>query len=153
MIRLLVAVAAALVLSACGSDDGGAAAPAPVTPLNPAFSGTWTGTTTVSFPGVTPFSYSSLVVIAVSGQTATVSAICPDGSGSISAQGSGDSAQWRGSFTCPPLALDTCPAVTLTYQNASMTLNSNGTLTANGSGVATGCGISSPVTLTFNGTK
>jgi hypothetical protein len=152
MLRLLAAAAAALILAACG-DDGGAAAPAPATPLNPAFSGTWTGTTTVSSPGVAPFSYSSSVVIAVSGQTATVSAICPDGSGSISAQGSGDSAAWQGSFTCPPIALDTCPAVTLTYQNASMTLNANGTLTASGSGIASGCAITLPVTLTFNGAK
>jgi len=152
MNRLLAAVAAALVLAACGDDDG-AAAPAPATPLNPAFSGTWTGTTTISAPGFAPLYYSSLLVIAVSGQTATVSAICPDGSGSISAQGSGDSAEWQGSFTCPPVALGTCPAITVTYQNASMTLNSNGTLTANGSGVASGCGFYSAVTLTFNGTK
>jgi hypothetical protein len=93
-------------------------------------------------------------VIAVSGQTATVSAICPDGSGSVSAQGSGNSAQWQGSFTCPPVALaGTCAAITLTHQTASLMLDSTGTLTATGSGLASGCGITSALTLTFDGTK
>jgi hypothetical protein len=147
--------AAALLLASCGDDDddGSAAPPPAAAPLDPAFSGTWTGTTTVSSTAVDPLSFPSALVIAASGQTATVSAICPDGSGSVVAQGSGRSAQWQGSTACPPLETDVCSAVTLTFQNATLTLNEDGTLTTNAAGIATGCAITVPVTFTFDGTK
>jgi hypothetical protein len=148
MNRILLVLVVAATLNACGgsSDDG-------EPPLNPALSGTWTGSTTVSFPGFAPFSYASYVVIAVSGQTATAAAVCPDGSGSIAIQGSGDTAEWHGAYSCAPVALGACSTVTLTYQSIVATLNGSGTLSAVGSGVASGCGTSSAVTLTFSGSK
>lgn len=149
MRRILFVLAVAATLNACGgsSDDTGQP------PLNPALSGIWTGTTTVSLPGYAPFSYSSYVVIAVSGHTATAAAICSDGSGSISTQGSGNTADWHGTYSCSPVALGSCPAVTLTFQSIVATLNGNGTLSAIGTGVTTGCATSSAATLTFFGSK
>lgn len=141
-------IAALAFAVACGGSEGDDSSS-----LDPGLSGTWTGTTTVAFPGYAPVYYSSYMVIAVSGETAVASAICPDGTGTITARGSGKSAEWAGSYLCPPVAFDTCSAVSLTYQNATVTLNASGTVTANGSGVANGCGVSSPVTLTFNGSN
>lgn len=147
MRALAVAVAASVGLAACGSDDGGGDS------LNPAFNGTWTGITTVALSGLSPFAYSSGLIIAVSGQNATVGYICPDGSGSVTAHGSGNAISWSGRYTCPAVSLLGCPAVTATYTSAAGTLNGSGTLTVVAQAVTTGCSTTRPGTLTFSGTK
>lgn len=145
-----IAILAVLGLSACGGPDessGGSA------PLNPAFSGLWTGTSTVSFTGLSPVSYSAVLNVAVAGQTATVALICPDGSGSVSATGSGDVAGWTGTLVCPAVAFGGCAAVTFVYQSATATLNANGSLTVVASGYGTGCSATRNGTNTFIGNK
>jgi hypothetical protein len=145
MRRLLVTVAA-LLLSACGGSSSDGAQ------LDSALTGTWNGQTTVSFPGYAPFYYQSYLHIAVSGQNAVVTAICPDGSGSVTATGTGESASWHGSLSCPGVPLGSCPSVSATYTSATATL-SNGTMSAQAVGTATGCGMTSNVTVSFTGTK
>ncbi len=148
MKRLIVALAAGIALWSCGGSGGSGSG------LNPAFTGAWNGTTTVTLQGFAPYSYSAHVNIAVSGSTGNITQVCTDGSGSISFQGSGSSAQWTGTATCPPVAVPgICSAVTLTYQSGSLTLNTANTLTAQGTGMASGCGTSRPATLTFVGSK
>src|SRR5207237_87701 len=120
----LIAIALAC---ACGGSSGGSPN------LDPAFSGTWTGPATLVVSGQGSQSYTARIVIAVSGQTATVADVCLDGSGSITAQGSGETASWQGSLTCPPVAFSNCSSVTEVFQSATTTLNGNA-LSAQGSG-------------------
>jgi len=120
--------------------------------VNPRFAKTWTGTATVTIPGASPLSYPSQLTITVSGDSATATNICPDGSGSVTAHGNGDTINWTGSVDCPPVALS-CGSATLTYKTATLTLSNDGkTLTAQGSGTASVCGVSAPITTSFVGT-
>lgn len=155
MVRRIATLAVVWALAGCGSDSD-SPAPAPpqsAAPLDPRFSGTWTGTTTVTSPGLSPVSYASALVVAAAGQTATVSEVCPGGGGSVTAQGSSDTARWSGRLTCAPVAFGGCGAVAVTFTEASLSLTASGTLNASGSGTADGCGISLPVTFSFAGTK
>src|SRR5262249_15368486 len=86
--------------------------------VNPRFAKTWTGTATVTIPGASPLSYPSQLTITVSGDSATATNICPDGSGSVTAHGNGDTINWTGSVDCPPVALS-CGSATLTYKTAT----------------------------------
>ncbi len=63
MKRLIVALAAGIALWSCGGSGGSGSG------LNPAFTGAWNGTTTVTLQGFAPYSYSAHVNIAVSGST------------------------------------------------------------------------------------
>lgn len=146
MKRLLsTAVLAALACGDSGGSGGGVG-------LDPNMSGTWAGPTTLSIPGNPPQNYTGQIIIAVSGTTATFGAFCLDGSGSMTVQGSGDSAYWQGSYTCAPVAFTNCATVALTYQQASVIFN-NGVLSASGSGTLTGCGFTNTFTLTLTGTR
>lgn len=141
-------MAAALALTGCG---GG---PEPQPELNPALGGTWTGNTLVSVPGIAASSYPSLLEIAVTGNTATISRLCPDGSGTVAASGSGNAAAWTGRLTCPPVAIPQCASVTAILSSASGSLSADGaTLTALAGGTGSGCGYNLNVTLTFVGTR
>lgn len=130
-----------LLLAACGG------------PLDSGFSGSWLGTTTVTSSGQTPFTYSSRLLVATSGSTATAANICPDGSGFITAEGSGNSAEWSGTNVCRPFASSTCSSITVTFKQASMELHEDASLYASGSGTLSGCGNNMPFTMTFNGRK
>ena len=141
-------------LLACGGGSGGGSSTTTSNPpLDSRFNGTWHGTTTLTFQGNPPSSYSSNLVLAASGQSLTAGSICPDGSGSATATGSGTSAHWEGQFTCPPTPFTNCSSVAFTYTSATFSLNNNGTLTAQGVGSASGCGLTFPLTTTFTGTK
>jgi hypothetical protein len=148
MQRTLALVVAALSVAACSGSDGHA--------VNPALSGAWTGTSVLAYrdyPGIA-WIYPTRVTVSVDGDTAQLSGTCPDGSGSMTAQGAGDSVDWRGTMTCPPDHLDNfCSAAELIFQAATATLKPDGTLTVSGSGVWDGCGASIPVTVTFSGMK
>jgi len=147
----LLALAMGTTLAACGGSDSGGGGGSS---LNPAFGGTWTGVTTVTVTGLSPFTFPSTLGIAVSGSTATINNVCPDGSGTIVGQGSGNTVSWSGTLTCPPVAVaGVCPAVTATYTSATATLNDNGTLTSAAAATASGCLLTSPATLTFTGSK
>lgn len=148
MKRMIVVVGAALAL-ACGDDDDSVPA-AP--PLNPAFAKTWQGGAVLTFPGFTPLTYEAQLSISVSGNNATVSHVCFDGSASVVASGSGNTANWSGTLVCPPVPVGNCSAVTATYNSAIASLSENNTtLTVQASGTATGCGTSLTFTNTFIG--
>lgn len=143
-------IAAALAISGCG----GGSSTEPLPDLNPALSGTWNGNTLVSVPGFPSSSYPSQLVIAASGRTATITKVCPDGTGTVVASGSGNTAAWSGSLACPPVAVSGCPSVTATLTSASGSLSADATtLTVRAAGTASGCSFTSNVTLGFVGTK
>jgi hypothetical protein len=132
-----------LALCACGSSNSNT--------LNAAFGKTWTGTTTLTVPGQNPSNSAGQLTVTVSGNNATVTNICPDGSGSVTATGSGDSASWSGSLNCTLQA--NCGTVTLTYKSATLSLSSDSkTLTADASGTAAGCNLSTTFAAHFVGT-
>jgi hypothetical protein len=142
-----VVMAVAVALAGCGGTQ------APPGDLDPALGGTWSGNTLVAVTGYTS-TYPSQLVVETSGRTATISRICPDGSGAVVATGSGGAASWSGSLTCPPVAVSVCPAVTATLTSASGSLSADGTtLTALARGTASGCALTSAVALTFVGTR
>jgi hypothetical protein len=137
----------AIVLAACTGYEG-------PPELSPAMSGTWSGTTTVTVPGLVPVTYLAQVLVGVSGSRATISGICLDGSGALVASGSGHAAAWDGSLSCAPFSLSGCPAMTPTFSSATGVLSADGSwLTAQGSGTAAGCAPASTVTFHFVGTR
>ena len=146
----LLSLVAVLTLAACGGSDSPAAA------LNPAFAGTWDGITTVTIPGAAPIAYQGQLVISLSGASAAVGRVCPDGSGSLTMTGSGNAASWTGSLVCAPIAV-TCSGspgslnITLTAAAGSLSGDTT-TLTAQGSGTATACGSATTITFSFVGT-
>jgi len=131
---------ALLALCACGSNT-----------LNGAFAKAWLGTSTVTILGQAPVNFPSQLNITVSGDNATLTNICPDGSGSITATGSGNSAAWSGSVNCF-VPGNNC-TLTLTYKSTALSLSSdNRTITSDASGTANGCGLSTTFTVHFVGT-
>jgi hypothetical protein len=144
-------VAAAVAIAGCG---GSSSTTEPPTDLNPAFTGTWNGNTLVSVPSYPSSSIPGQLVVTASGRTATITRVCPDGTDTVMATGSGHSVAWTGSLACPPVPVSLCPAVTATLTMASGLLSADGTtLTVEAAGTASGCSLSSPVTLGFVGTK
>jgi hypothetical protein len=120
--------------------------------LNTAMNGTWAGPATLTLSGESPQSFSGEVQVAVSGENATFSGFCLDGTGSVVAHGSGNSASWSGSFACPAVAFTGCSSVVLTFQSASATLNGS-TMNAQGAGNAAGCTVSKGFTISIAGTQ
>jgi hypothetical protein len=177
-VRTLLVVAAACLACACGSSSEGGGGGG--TGLNTAFAGTWTGTTVIDQAfrdainpsretteiGVPYGDPPQRMVVVVNGNSMTVADICPGGSGhwsdptgTITANGSGDSATWSGSYACPGITLvgGGCSGV-FTYSNVTATLNgSHLTVIATGN-VALGgtagdgyqCSGSGTVTVTFS---
>jgi hypothetical protein len=148
-LAVLFALIGMLSLAACGGGDSAAG-------LNPAFAGTWNGTTTVTIPGYQPLTYPGQLIISLNGSSAVVSRVCPDGSGSLTMSGSGSAAAWTGTVVCPPMAVtcsgtSTTLSITLTSAAGSLSADTT-TLTAQGSGTATVCGGATTVTFSFVGT-
>lgn len=137
---------ACLALCACGSSNGNG--------LNAAFGKTWTGTTTYTISGQTPITGHGSLTITVSGNTATLTDVCPDGTGSVSTTGSGNSASWTGTLTCPPVQEAAGCSLTLTFTSATLSLSADGkTLNVQAAGTASGCNLNNtPVAITFVGT-
>lgn len=140
---ILIAVA----ISGCGG--GSSSGPAD---LDAAFTGTWTGPATLTLAGETPQSYTARIVVAVSGQSLAAANVCLDGSGSIAASGSGRSASWTGSLSCPPVSFSNCTSVTETFQSATIFLEGNA-LFAQGGGTMAGCGVSKAFFISMTGSK
>jgi hypothetical protein len=165
--RKLILVVACALLSACGNSDS----PLNGAPLNTAFTGTWTGTTdayeviSAAVNGCAPNECgwddrdTGQIVIAVSGNSMTVSEICPgdippgvppprNASGMITmtGTGSGNSATWSGNYACPAYVLQGCEQV-ITYTSATATLNGS-SLKVLASGTAAGC-LPGNITVTF----
>jgi hypothetical protein len=167
---LCVACVALTLLSGCGgggspsdptvtaitaTDVGGA-----VENLNPAFAGTWTGTSTIKNANTLTLYISASntqQIVEVSGQNGTMKSICFDGKGSITATGTGNSAQWNGpALSCLPVNFGTAfgeVAITLTAASATLS-DDNKTLTARAHGTATGLSSTTQdIIFEFTGTK
>lgn len=179
--RILLVVAAACLACACGSsngagggDGGGGGAPP-----NTGFAGTWTGTLLIeelffrgdggqATGGENIGPVAEQIVVVVNGNSMTVAGICPGGSGhwsdptgTITTNGSGDSATWSGSYACPAVTVvggGGCSGVVFTYSKVTATLNgAHLTVIATGN-VAVGgtdgsgyqCSQSGTVTATFS---
>ena len=131
---------------ACGCGGGGN--------LDPALGGTWIGNGhfTVTTIG-TGDQFPVKLTVAVSGQDATISFVCFNDTGALTLHGSGPSANWEGTFTCPPVDFFAgCPAVVLTFQSVNVSL-SGSALLAHSVGIATGCGAAIVFSLDMTGTK
>jgi hypothetical protein len=86
--------------------------------------------------------------------------ICPGGqghwsdpTGTITANGSGDSATWSGGYACPAVEVDPCSSVVFTYSNVTATLNgAHLTVIASGKVAGSGdlCSQSGTVNVTFS---
>ncbi len=90
--------AAALSLGslACGGDT-----------VNPTFAKSWVGQGTMTFMGAGPSVYPAELTIMVSGDTATVTNICP-GAAPLPATGDGNTVKWTGSEACEPMGGGVC---------------------------------------------
>lgn len=141
MLRAFVSVLAAL-LFACSP------------PLDSAFAGHWWDSTGW-YTNETGGNFKGDLSIAVSGNTATITKICLDGTGSVDATGSGDYATWSGSFACPRVVqLGNCAfVITYTSATATLTIGTPDTLYVEAKGSAVGCSKSGPLTAYWNANK
>jgi hypothetical protein len=153
MKRLVVVPVVAFMLAGCGGTETPASGD-PGAPLNPGFAKTWTGDLSMTCDGVgTSVFPGGTAPITVSGNSLMARISCEDGSGlNVTATGSGSTATWNGSFSCPPTAVGTCSTWVFTRTSVTYTLNANGTLTASGVGTLAGCGVTTSCTTLFSGT-
>ncbi len=138
------------VLCACGgaaSPDGGTA-----NELAAGFAGTWGGPMVTRFAIGGELNLASVVYVTVSGGSASLSGVCPDGSGPMAVSGSGTSASFSGSLACPNVAISGCDDLNITYSQALLSLVSATNLELTVTGVANGCGLTSEAVSTFSGT-
>ena len=170
---VLLASSLPLLVAGCGSGSG-----APLnTGLNTGFAGTWTGTTVITLDYSEPTrgppcngspcgegaKVDQQIVVVVNGNSMTVPGICPGGAGhwsdptgTITANGSGDSATWSGSYACPAVTfyVGGCSSGVITYSNLTATLNGahlTVILTGNVAGTdGDNCSGSGTVTVTFS---
>ena len=151
--RFLIVMLASL--AACGGTQSSASA------INPAFAGSWNVNASVTGAAFSPTNkgvistYSSTLLITPSGASATVAHVCPDGSGTVTVNGTDNgpagSAQ---NLSCPALALGNCASVVPTFTLVTVELLADGTLRALAAGVADGCGaVRVPVAVFFSGTR
>ena len=142
------------VCAACGSSsvpDAGR--------LSAGFAGTWGGSAvavfSVSGSRTGSLTYDAALVVATSGTTASITGLCPDGTGSLAVTGSGTSGSssgvsLSGALGCPAFVLANCSMVTFTYQRADMALTGPTTLNVTATGSARGCGNMVDLTTTFD---
>ena len=150
MRRFAAILVAALTMTSCGGTD-----PAPAAPLDTGFARTWTGVPTVACTGFAPVTYPpASVEITVSGSSLTSTLLCTVGGGiSVTATGSGSTATWSGSSSCPPDVQEGCPSgLVFTHTSRTYTLNADGTLTVSGTGTLSCGGATTGCTTGFSGT-
>jgi hypothetical protein len=107
------------------------------------------------FVGTAPFdpfptAYDSDLHVSVSDYAVRVAGVCPDGTGTIVATGSGPKAEWSGALQCAPARVGQCAADVLTMHHIVFTLNGD-TLEADGQGVASGCGVDREILFAYSG--
>jgi hypothetical protein len=158
MRKTTLALTAVAILSACGGGGDGVTPPpaAPAADLDARLTGTWPGTLTITPPaGIAPSSAPATLQVTVVGRTATISQVCPSGTGTVAATGSDRSAAWSGSLVCPAVALPgLCASVVATLSSATGTLSADGlTLTVDAAGSGTGCFTTLNFTMRFVGAK
>ncbi len=106
-------------LGACGGSSNSAAS----LPLNPAFAGDWSGTTTLELHDYWGPLAAWAIALTPSGCTLAIQGVCPDGTGEVDATGSSDFAQWGGSFSCAGVQSADCTSYVVTYTRATATLS------------------------------
>jgi hypothetical protein len=142
-------------------------------PLVRTLVGTWRCSGTLALAGRSPVAYSQGIQITTVGARADVTSLCPgsvaqrkdrvrgpeavgsNGSKvpSISALGSGATASWSGSLTCPQIEIPGCDIVEITYTTATLAFSATtNLLTVVAKGTAVACGGNYPVFATLLGT-
>lgn len=150
MVRFAAVLVAALTMTGCGGTD-----PAPAVPLDAGFAKIWNGVPTVACTGFATVTYPpASVEITVSGNSLTSRLLCNVGSGiGVTASGSGSTATWAGSASCPSDVQAGCPSgLVFTHTSRTYTLNANGTLTVTGTGTLACSGATTDCTTGFSGT-
>ncbi len=147
MSRLMACLAAAIALAGCGETDANPES------LDRAFARTWTGDYTMTCTGVGTVRYPGVTTtLTVSGSEMDAWLACSDGSGSsVVATGTGRTATWTGSFSCPPSVMGACSSWVFSRTSVTYVLGATGDLTATGVGSLTGCGFSTGCTTSFYG--
>jgi hypothetical protein len=147
MSRLLRVLVACAVGCGCG--------PAP---LNMALAGARTGYLVVTYRYPQrdyQEGYQTQLIVEVDGNSARVSHVCPDSTGSLTATGSGYSASWSGTMACPPVLFSNCSSVVVTYTNATVRFNlpsepqDTSTFDFYATGTAAGCDLSGNIDVDF----
>jgi hypothetical protein len=149
--RFAAVLVAALTMTSCGGTDP----PPPTGPLDTGFAKIWNGVPTVACVGFATFTYPATPVeITVSGNSLTARLLCTVGSGiSVTATGSGSTATWAGSLSCPLDVPEGCPSgLVFTHTSRTYTLNANGTLTVSGTATMSCSGGTTDCTTSFPGT-
>ena len=150
MERFAAVLVAAWTMTGCGGTD-----PTPPAPLDTGFAKIWNGVPTVACTGFATVTYPPTPVeITVSGNSLTSRLLCSVGSGiSVTATGSGSTATWAGSLSCPSDVQAGCPSgLVFTHTSRTYTLNANGTLTVSGTGTLACSGATTDCTTGFSGT-
>lgn len=126
-------------------------------PLSGSFAGTWGGPAVVALStdngSADSEAYPAAMVITVSGTTAAIHGVCPDGTGSVTVTGSGSSASFAGQLQCPAADFSSsCSAEAFTYGKVALTLTGPTSLLLTATGSVNDCGATFQVSTTFQGT-
>ncbi len=144
--------------TACSSSpvaDGGT-----LPPLSVGLDGTWGGRAIALFgPSGAPtgsYAYDTALLVTVSGTTASLSGVCPDGTGAVTVTGSGTTGSFSALFPsnnvqCPAIVIADCQTVVFAYRSVQATLTGPSSLTVTATGSASGCGTTVGVTTTLDG--
>jgi hypothetical protein len=117
--------------------------------------GTWYGDLYVVYEGQLT-GYPRPILVTVNGNSAQLGPFCPDGTGSLTATGSGSVATVSGSLACQAASIGSCPSVALTYTSATADLivpmaPDDPFLSIAAAGIAAGCELEGPFTANFRG--
>lgn len=134
-------VVSAVLLSACGPE------------LAPELEGSWAGVSTATFGSAQPVSAQAGIGTGVAGDVLAVAGVCPSGSHSLSLRGSGDRAEWAGTYACPAVTVGDCANARVTLTSATAELLANGSLRLSLGGTAQLCTGGGKFSLTFVGTR
>lgn len=154
-LHLLYVLALAVSLTACGPDES---APPSANPpdlvVSADFNGRWVGDAVACIPGHGCVTHRDVaLILTADGQTLTVSGLCPDGTGAMTATGQhGRSASWSGSVACDYASLG-CAKTRDEYIDATMSLDADNTLSLVTRSALSWCGNAFERTTTFTGKK
>lgn len=149
-ISLTVAVVAAGSWS-CSSGSSSSGPQLPGEDYSSNFTGLWSGTASGTLGGqAIPPSPAETEITRQGQNSLSISGVCPDGS-AVPASVLGAATLGMGAWSCPPIAVSGCSAVTVDFTGGSGTL-ANETLSLFFNGRMSGCGQSYSLQLVFTGT-
>jgi hypothetical protein len=115
---------------------------ASTTPKRPLadLAGIWEGT--FNFRGNVTGSFTGEISVSVEDGVVEVADFCPERGGTLTAEGSGESASWQGELACPPIPVKGCTSSVIRYNSASATLQGDTLVLVAAGNVETpaGCG-------------